>query len=182
MKALTLHAIWCPLFFELDKNVENRVNRPPHALCPQSNEKPGPWIAMHASKTLAGDLSRRDAVAAVARSAASAGWPMTTVRVDGTGRPKSITFAGRVCIDLDAVVTDAVVGVFRIVRIMPRAAEAPWKIRSQYGLVIERHKLAEPVPCPVRPKGQPGSFHRGWWTLPEDVLAEVRLRAPVKLP
>jgi hypothetical protein len=146
VKALTLWPEWAWAIDRLDKRVENR-------------DWPIPlgWYALHAGKNIGGRPGAPatiEGIESVARMARCAGWFS-----HGSAREAEfvrVSDALTVRWNLDDVPTSAIVGAIRI----------GWRVDDAVGnLIVEYRPLARPVPC----KGA-----QGLWTVPEDVVAEMK--------
>lgn len=156
MKALTLWPEWAWAIDRLDKRVENRDWALPV----------GEWIALHAGKNIGGRPGRvaeEEGRVALAHMAGRAGWD-ALIASDGLTLGGGDRF-----VDLDKadIVTSAILGAFRVI-----AADAPntgdldgWRVPDAYGNRFEYRPLARSVPC----KGA-----QGLWTVPPDVVAEMK--------
>lgn len=201
MRALTLWPEWCPTFpgvrfadgtpSRLDKGVENRPTAPWSTIAPQQNPcaafmsgpppfLPGPWVAMHAGKSIGGGIggeriARFRALDRVLECAQSAGWEIHWI---GSNPPALNRYHGRrheqpndgpVVFDLDNVVTSAIVALFRITRVVGPGVGGPWRFVDRFGWYVEVAPLPVPIPC----KGA-----QGLWTVPLGIVSDIATQLP----
>jgi hypothetical protein len=151
-RALTLWPEWAWAVLHLGKRVENRGWSLPV----------GEWIGLHAGKHVGGRPGKEataEGLEGLIHMAERAGWVLE--------RQGFTRGAERVEATPGGIVTSAMLGAIRVVGVDPPGSGdlRGFRVPSAFGNRFEFRALARPVPC----RGA-----QGLWSIPADVLAEMR--------